>query len=95
MVVVRNIWGTHTVAGAFALLQFALHVPVPLVDLALLKTEQLLQLNNLSLVPLSILLEFDQKNFILFVVLPQSLLCFLGSLDSVANNNARDNLLGS
>ena len=39
---------------------FPLHVPVPLVDLALLEAQALLQLHDLRLLPDRILLELDQ-----------------------------------
>jgi hypothetical protein len=66
------------------------HVPVPLIDLALLQAKHLLELNDFGFLPHGILLELDQKDFILLLIFPEALLCFLGSLDPMANDHTRD-----
>ena len=84
---VWNIRCSHARAITLVLSKLALHVPVPLVDLALLETQQLLKLHNLSLLPNLILLELIQKDFILLLILSQPRLCFLGSFNPVPNDN--------
>lgn len=87
MVVAGDLGRADTLTGpAAALFELALHVPVPLVDLALLQTYHLLQLHYLRLVPSGILLELKEENFILLVIFAQSFLRFLRSLDPVANH---------
>ena len=46
-----------------------LHIPVPLVYLALLEAETLLELDDLCLGPARILLEFEKQDFILLIIL--------------------------
>jgi len=56
----------------------------------LLETEALLKLNDLSLLPLWVLFELAHEDLILFTVLSEALLCFLGTLAPVADDNARN-----
>jgi len=58
--------------------------------LTLLETEALLKLNDLSLLPLWVLFKFAHEDLILFTVLSEALLGFLGTLAPVADDNARD-----
>jgi len=70
--------------------ELALHVPVPLVDLALLEAQALLQLNNFGLLPDRALLEFVKKDFILLLIFTESLLSFLVSLDTMTDHDSWD-----
>jgi len=56
----------------------------------LLETEELLKLNDLSLLPDWVLSEFAHEDLVLFTVLSEALLCFLGTLAPVTDDNTRD-----
>ena len=56
----------------------------------MLETEALLKLNDLSLLPLWVLFELAHEDLILFTVLSEALLGFLGTLAPVANDDTRD-----
>jgi len=49
-----------------------------------------LKLNDLGLLPDWVLFELAHEDLILFTVLSEALLCFLGTLAPVADDNARD-----
>jgi hypothetical protein len=85
-----DVRGAEALAGGSILINddFARHIPIPLINLARLQTQALLQLNDLAFVPDWVSLELDHQDFILQRVLPDSFLCFLSSFTSVANNYA-------
>ena len=70
--------------------RLAVHIPVPLVDLALLEPEALVQLLNLLPRPDGILVELHGEHLVLDSVLPETLLGLFGSLGFVAYDNSRD-----
>ena len=90
MVVMRNVRRAHGAVVTLVLGDLALHVPVPLVDLALLEAQALLQLNDLRLVPHVIFLELVQQNFILLLVLPEPLLCLTSASHTMPDDDTRD-----
>ena len=70
VVVIRDIWRAYTLThGATMVSNLFLHVPVPLVYLALLEAETLLKFDDLCLGPARILLEFEKQDFILLLIL--------------------------
>lgn len=84
---------TDAVVSLGVLANFALHVPVPLVDLALLETEAVLELDDLGLQPDGVLLELTHENLVLLAVLSEALLSLLSTLDPVADNDTGDDIL--
>ena len=73
-----------------SIIDFSLHIPIPLIDLVLLKAKTLLQLYNLGLGPAGILLELKHQDLILLLILAQSFLCFFSTLVLVSDYNVRD-----
>ena len=86
---VRDIRRAHAnILATLMLSKLALHIPVPLVDLGLFQAKALLQLDNFGLLPDRTLLEFDKKDFILLLILTESLLGFLVSLDAMTDHDS-------
>ena len=65
-----------------------MHVPVPLVDLALFEAETLVEFLDFLLAPDWILLELFGQYLVLCLIFSQSLSLFLSSLDSVSDDYA-------
>ena len=65
-----------------------LHIPIPLVYLALLEAETLLKFNDLCLGPARILLEFEKQDFILLIILSLPFMILSASLIPVADHDS-------
>ena len=70
--------------------RFALHIPVPLVDLTGLEAEAFLELDDFRFLPVGVLFELNHEDLVLLTVFPEALLCFLSTLDPVADDYSWD-----
>ena len=69
--IIGDIWRTDTLvrrADAAILVDFSLHVPLPLINLVLFEAKALLQLYDFGLGPLGVLLELKKQDLILLFI---------------------------